>query len=76
MVSEGDEAERERGGKGKSSEEEHLNAVNPNPVDAMNFVTAEFYTPPFATSTERLPIVTDKFQNAMIAPLIDSGAWL
>ena len=35
----------------------------------MNFVTAEFCTPAFATSTERLPIVTDKFQNAMISGL-------
>ncbi len=44
--------------------------------DAMNFVTAEFCTLAFPTSTQRLPIVTDKFQNAMIAPFIDSGAWL
>ena len=42
----------------------------------MNFVTAEFCTPAFATKTQRLPIVTDKFQKAMIAPFIESGAWL
>jgi hypothetical protein len=41
----------------------------------MNFVTAEFCTPAFATST-KLPIVTDKFQKDMIAPFIKSGAWL
>ena len=33
----------------------------------MNFVTAEFCTPAFATKTQRLPIVTDKFQKAMIS---------
>ena len=42
----------------------------------MNFVTAEFCTPAFATSTQRLPIVTDKFHNALVASFIDSGAWL
>ena len=31
----------------------------------MNFVTAEFCTPALATSTQRLPIVTAKFQNDM-----------
>jgi len=41
----------------------------------MNFVTAEFCTPAFATSTQRLPLLTDKFQSALIAPFIDGGAW-
>ena len=42
----------------------------------MNLVTKAFCTPAFATSTHRLPIVTDKFQKDIIAPFIESGAWL
>jgi hypothetical protein len=56
----GDETERERRGKGKHGKEEHLNAVTPKPVEAMNFVTAEFCTPAFATSTQKLPIDLDE----------------
>ena len=62
-ISAGDETEGERGRKGEHGEEEHLERRHPEAGRGDEFVTAEFCTPAFATSTQRLPIVTDKFQK-------------
>ena len=56
----GDETARERRGKGNAAKKNIWNEVTPKPVEAMNFVTAEFCTPAFATSTQKLPIDLDE----------------
>ena len=72
-----DETERERGGEREGGEEEHLERghAEAGRLDRRRS-RASFLTPAFTSSTQRLPIVTDRFQKAMIAPFIASGAWL
>ena len=75
-ISAGDGTEGERGSEGECGEEEHLKCSHPKasrPDEPRNWALC---TPAFATNTQRFPIVTDKFQNDMIAPFIESGAWL
>src|SRR5688572_24353925 len=52
------------------------NAASVSPVPAMLDNTASLRTLALTTSTQRLPVVTDRYQNAMITPFMDGGAWL
>src|SRR5688572_20559232 len=52
------------------------NADSVRPVPAIFDNTASLRTVALTSNTQRLPVVTDRYQNAMITPFMDCGAWL
>ena len=75
-VGAGDEAENEGGGKRKHGKEEHLKRGHAEAACFDEVDDGVIFHPGFTTSTQRFPIVTERFQKAMIALFIACGAWL
>ena len=60
----------------KAAKKNIWKAVTLMPLSAILPITPSFMTLRLTISTHRLPTVVDRFQKLMMAPFIETGAWL